>query len=447
MQIQIQLPPPPCTLVANFASYPDSNQANKIHFVNLSTPLASSDSIRWTFGDGSTSLDVSPTHVYANPGTYTVCLRVKKNTTIAGAAPCVKEICKQVVVYSQCTLQAYFGWRLDSSNTNKVYFTNYSTPATAAATVQWTFGDGTSSSGVWSPDHTYAHSGTYNVCLRVTAGINCVREFCKTIIIPEQISCSDISKFNMSRSTVNCVEFKFEPEHKDSTWQYHWTFGDGTGSNTMSPSHVYAHSGNYNVCLTVIKSPTCTSTTCKNAETGLCFTCSNVVVTYEDIRDATMPNKIYFHALSNYPILSQSWTFTKISPTPGATVTLTQNNPTYIFPEVGYYRVCLRAVTYGGCVKEYCEVIYIGQIGGQCTLQSYPNPAHTQVSVNVQLTAPEMIHMYIYNSLNILVKQKDQQGSTGNNVITINIESLVPGPYTIRIVYGNHICYSQFQKI
>jgi hypothetical protein len=118
----------------------------------------------------------------------------------------------------------------------------------------------------------------------------------------------------------------------------------------------------------------------------------------------------------------------------------------YTFNEPGDYRVCLRAVTYGGCVKEYCEVSHITSANTACTLASYPNPASNQVSFSVQLTQPEMIHVYIYNSLNILVKQKDQQGSTGNNVVTTNIEELVPGLYNIKVIYGNRICYSRFQK-
>ncbi len=70
-------PPPVCNLVANFSSSPDPFQINKIHFINLSTPFEAGDSIRWNFGDGSPfSYDGSPTHVYANAGTYNVCIRV-----------------------------------------------------------------------------------------------------------------------------------------------------------------------------------------------------------------------------------------------------------------------------------------------------------------------------------------------------------------------------------
>jgi hypothetical protein len=109
--------------------------------------------------------------------------------------------------------------------------------------------------------------------------------------------------------------------------------------------------------------------------------------------------------------------------------------------------VCLRAITAGQCVKEYCEVIHIELPNTACTLTAYPNPVYNQVNVSLQLTSPDMIHVYIYNSLNILVKQKEQQGTIGNNIVTASTEGLVPGWYTIRVVYGNRVCYSRFQKL
>jgi hypothetical protein len=86
-------------------------------------------------------------------------------------------------------------------------------------------------------------------------------------------------------------------------------------------------------------------------------------------------------------------------------------------------------------------------VSPQCVLQAYPNPATSLINVNVALTQPEMIHVYIYNTLNVLVKDKHQQGNTGNNVVSILIADLVPGMYNMKIVYGNKTCTARFQKI
>ena len=452
-QVQVQVTPPPplsCNLEANFAWNADNIQLNKINFINISSHFEAHDSIWWSFGDGSYSTNGSPTHTYASAGTYSVCIKIKKNNT-TGATPgifyCVKEICKQVVVLNECRLEATFTFEADATNKNKIYFKNTSAPATSVINLQWNFGDGATSSSM-NPDHIYAHAGTYHVCLRISGSTTCYREICKTVEIKEpEINCLDISKFTLTRSTVNCLEFKFIPTLQNPNWKYFWTFGDGTGSSDMSPSHVYQHSGNYTVFLTVYRSSTCVSTSYKVAETGACFSCNNIWVKFEYKRESSTSNSIYFHALSNYPIISQTWVITKLSINTSTPVTLIQNNPAYTFHEPGDYRVCIRAVTYGGCVKEYCEVIHIPSPNTACTLTSYPNPATNQVTVGIQLTGPEMMHVYIFNSLNILVKQNDQQGSTGNNIVTTNIERLIPGWYTIKVIHGNHVCYSKFQKI
>ena len=101
----------------------------------------------------------------------------------------------------------------------------------------------------------------------------------------------------------------------------------------------------------------------------------------------------------------------------------------------------------GGCVKEYCNYIRIEHVANACTLQAFPNPASSTVNVNVNLTQPQLIHAYVYNSQNILVLDKHQQGYTGNNLISMQVNNLPAGHYTIRLIYGNSVCYASFQKL
>ena len=93
----------PCNLVANFSWTSTAANPLTIAFQNLSVPLSNTDSIKWTFGDGATSTAVNPVHTYNVAGTYTVCLRVKKLTP-PGSAPCVREICKTIVVTPPCNI-------------------------------------------------------------------------------------------------------------------------------------------------------------------------------------------------------------------------------------------------------------------------------------------------------------------------------------------------------
>ena len=442
----------PCTLVVDFNYHADSLQSTNIHFTNLSTPLALSDSIRWNFGDGMLAFNViNPNHVYAQAGTYTVCLWVKKNNTLAGASPCVRETCKVVVVYPLCNFTPSWTWAHDSANSLKIHFTNTTVVPTATSSAIWYFGDG-SSATTWNAVHEYANAGRYYVCLRVSSGTNCVRYKCDSItVLPPPPPCNNQSNFTYSHSSTNNQTYTFTPAYQSSIAHYIWTFGDGTSSMDMIAVHHFALPGAYNVCLTVWRTTNCASTTCKTVVVQAQFNCDSVHVSYVSQQDPFVPNKFYFYAVGNFPILDQTWTFKKVSPTVGTPVILHQNNPIYVFPDTGYYSVCLRAITLGGCIKEYCNYVHVAHVGGittQCTLQAYPNPASSQVSVNVTLGTAQMINAYMYNTLNILVREKHQQGATGNNTVTFSdISTLVPGWYTIKVIHGNDVCYARFQKL
>ena len=447
--------PVPCTLVVNFTSQADPNHALRIKFTNTSTPINASDSVRWTFGDGSSVNGLqsdpnvaNPTHNYANAGLYRVCLRVKKNNNTTPVS-CVREKCDSIIVHHPCNFDVNFRWHLDSINTRKVYFTNLSTPPTAGAVAVWTFGDGSSATS-WNAIHEYAQPGRYIVCLRIYLGpnSNCVREKCDTIYIPQSVPpCTQLSKYHFERFPNDNQKYKFTADYINPNLQYTWTFGDGTGSHDPVAVHRYAQPGVYVVCLTVWRGPNCASTTCKEIRVQPQINCDTAHVSYTYQRNTQVPNKISFYANSSLPILDQTWTITKLGGTVATPpVILHQNNPVYVFQDTGYYKVCLRAILLGGCVKEYCNYIRIEHVSNACELQAYPNPTNNLINVNVTLLQPEMIHAFIYNNLNILVKEKHQQGVSGNNIVTMNVNDLPAGLYTIKLIYGNKVCYARFQK-
>ena len=445
----------PCTLVVNFTAQPDPANSLRIKYTNTSTPISTTDSVRWTFGDG-TSVNglqsdpnvANPTHNYANAGTYNVCLRVKKNGNSQTPVNCVREKCNTIVVTPPCNFVVHFSWRLDSINVKKVYFTNLTTPPTANSFAVWSFGDGTSAT-TWNAIHEYALPGQYRVCLKVYSGTNttCFRESCDTVIIPVPVPpCTQLSKYHFENVPGDNQKYKFTPDYINTTFQYTWTFGDGSGSHDPVAIHRYAQPGNYTACLTVWRGPDCASTTCHEINVLPQINCDTAHVSYSYQRNPNVANRVQFFANATLTILDQVWTITKVGSTT-APVILHQNNPIYLFQDTGYFRVCLKATLQGGCIKEYCNYIHIEQVSNVCELQAFPNPANVSVNVNLTLTQPLMIHAYVYNSLNVLLLQQDQQGATGNNLVTINISSLAAGQYTIRLVYGNSVCYARFQKL
>lgn len=80
-----------CEALFSFA--PDSFTSHPFyyHFTDLST--GNTNTWHWDFGDGSSSTEKSPSHQYAEGGTYTVCLKVSNDSDTAN---CNDLLCKEI---------------------------------------------------------------------------------------------------------------------------------------------------------------------------------------------------------------------------------------------------------------------------------------------------------------------------------------------------------------
>ncbi len=88
---------------------------NRAKFTNNST--GSIDSYKWDFGDGTTSTETNPYHVYSLPGTYTVKLK-----GIAGTLS--DSIQSQIIISNQSTWTAGGNYSLDKTKTGVKNFTD-----------------------------------------------------------------------------------------------------------------------------------------------------------------------------------------------------------------------------------------------------------------------------------------------------------------------------------
>jgi len=297
----------PCNFVVDFSWNADPANSQTIHFNNTTPTSTPGDIVTWTFGDGSSGSGMSPVHTYAQAGTYTVCMRVQRPGT-TGNTPCVREICKTITVHQNCNFQPSFTWSIDPANPLRVIFTNTTNIPTVTAQVVWTFGDGTSAN-TWNATHVYNQPGRYYVCLKIYLSNTCFRMKCDSILIPvPPPPCNNQSNFNVLRSSTNSQTFTFVPAYQSNAAVYTWTFGDGTGSHDMIATHHYANPGTYTACLTVWRSANCASTTCKTVTVTQQVNCDSVQVSYTYQRDPVVPNKLYFHAVSSYPLLEQAGT-------------------------------------------------------------------------------------------------------------------------------------------
>lgn len=159
------------SLKADFTATPVSGDAPlTVVFSDKSTPgLTPIAAWRWNFGDGQTSTDQNPTHVYANQGDYTVRLTV---TDLLGEES-VAEKANLISVGGpeQKPTAAFTATPLEGYAPLMVQFRDQSLPGDADISGwSWDFGDG-SYSNESNPLHTYQNRGVYTVSLRVFSSI------------------------------------------------------------------------------------------------------------------------------------------------------------------------------------------------------------------------------------------------------------------------------------
>ncbi len=184
----------------------------------------------WTFGDGGTSTLQNPSHLYAAPGTYNVCL-ITTNTCGSDTT------CQSVTVCAQPVSIFTF-----TTNQSSATFTNTSTNGTTSF---WSFGDGVNSTQA-SPTHVYPSPGTYTACL-VTYNACYTDTLCLTVTICPL----PLPSFNVAPNNFIYAFTDITPG-VNTAWA--WTFGDGGTSTVQNPTHTYAANGTYNVCLEVTNS-------------------------------------------------------------------------------------------------------------------------------------------------------------------------------------------------
>ena len=143
------------------ASFSASCSVLTCAFTNTSTDADGTMTHAWSFGDGATSTEVSPSHTYTAGGPYTVSLTVTDDDLATDSET------HSVTVTAPPTNVPPTASFTPSCTGLTCAFTNTSTDADGTMTHAWSFGDGTTSTAV-SPSHTYTAGGTFTVTLTVT---------------------------------------------------------------------------------------------------------------------------------------------------------------------------------------------------------------------------------------------------------------------------------------
>jgi PKD repeat protein len=306
--------------VAQFdAHYAFATVPTKVIFVDNSmgsTPLT----YQWDFGDGSTSTEQNPSHMYTQRGMFTAKLTV---TNQFGSST---EIKKDYISIGMGPKADFTAAPASGNVPLSVKFTD--TSQGQVATWQWDFGDGKRSNEK-DPVHTYWTAGVYNVILTVSNEYGSSDARKNNIITVIGPLTSKFSPAPSSGSAPLFVTFTDRSIGSPTSWK--WNFGDGTTSDLQNPTHTFTSGGAFDVKLEIARgATTATSTQVVNvggvpvADFNGAPTSVNVgeIVAFTD-KSSNSPNQ-------------WSWDF-------GDTKTLTTQNPTHAYQLKGIYTVSLTA--------------------------------------------------------------------------------------------------------
>ncbi|WP_336514704.1 PKD domain-containing protein [Pollutibacter soli] len=201
----------------------------------------------WDFGDGTTSTQPNPKHIY-KPGTYNVSLKYKLENGCEGES----ELWGNIVA----AINARPDFKADSVNVcgnTPVTFTNL-TPNDTWTAYEWHYGDGEVDYLVynnWQRQHKYEKDGAFDVML-IAYTDACI----DTIIKKAYIKVSPPFP-KIDGPAYTCEGTRGEVKISQSSRQaqsWHWDFGDSTSvlltKDQPSVTHTYLYSGSKKIVLT-----------------------------------------------------------------------------------------------------------------------------------------------------------------------------------------------------
>ncbi len=296
----------------------------------------------WTFGDGNTSPQSDPTHLYPSAGSYNVSL------TMTSANGCVATA--SVVVDLSPAPDAGFDFSNACANSG-VSFTNLSTITSGSIIVyNWDFGDGTAGSNSVNPMHTYDSAGVYTITLIAISDNGCVDTVSQQITVFPL----PVSNFLYSQAAgcgplaIHFTDSSYITSGSITSWN--WDFGNGLTSQLQNPSTVYSSSGTYGVLLTVTSNMGCVQT----------FTQPNIITIYPGPQAdfTTDPyEQIISNPVFNFNNLSlggnlYTWTF-------GDGSSSNMFEPTHTYQDTGTYEVFLMVQNSYGCTDTITKIVKV----------------------------------------------------------------------------------------
>ncbi len=253
-----------------------------VSFTNTST---NANTYAWSFGNGRRSYNLNDISTFDTPGVYTVRL-----------------ICRNPNGCADTNIQTFTVNpipKLDFLSNNKsvcqgepIEFYNKSNFPSGAATYKWLFGNGDSSILQDSVSYLYPKFGRFDVSLISQTSAGCIDTFTKHAYVTVHYKPHAGFTYALALDPFYYGYTNFHT--KDSmVKKCFWTFGDGTNSTDVNPSHKYGHNGSYIVSQIVQTQFGCADTT---IDTVIVDFEANIDVTTALHRGSDIEQNKYFFA-------------------------------------------------------------------------------------------------------------------------------------------------------
>ncbi|HHB79370.1 MAG TPA: PKD domain-containing protein [Saprospiraceae bacterium] len=296
-----------------------------VNFTNTTNPAATSYS--WDFGDGSpASTETSPTHTYAQDGSYMVTLTAFNSCGSSTYSITVSVNTPATADFTATPTSLCTGDTVQFTSTSSVNTTQWN----------WTFEGGTpATSNLENPQVVYNGAGSFNVTLAASSpgGTDVMTK--QNYISVTQAAIPGFT-FNKAGTTVTFTNTT-TPLSGNT---YLWHFGENNATSTdIHPTHTYSAPGIYTVTLDVI-TPSCgTRTITQNVQLILPPVCNFTATP----TSGCGPLTVQFTDISTENPTAWVWSFPGGSP-----ATSDVPNPTVIYSTPGQYSVTLSVANVAG---------------------------------------------------------------------------------------------------
>ena len=239
--------------IQNFWVFSPQIGPRNARFLDSSVPGARTIvSWAWSFGDGGTSSDRDPVHLFPGPGTYDVALTVTDSDGLSTRRS------MQYTVFGDATADFTVAPAIPPEQTNGI-FTDTSTSTNGAIlSSEWSFGDNTATAYGKAVNHTYLDSGQYTITHKVADVRGVIATVTRPVTIanvpPVVTAGPDLTvpwnePWNVGAKVSDVVA-------DNTTITCHWDFGDGSSTDVTNCAinaaavHRYATIGTFTATLT-----------------------------------------------------------------------------------------------------------------------------------------------------------------------------------------------------